>query len=681
MNELYLKLLTRAISDHPETSAALLIPHVKTLQEEREHLLIQILQQPLTFNSVAELIHALEKEDILLDQREELLKYILSKPVSDEILQEIIEVYYSGSLSEEQRGYLFSGILSRLQSEEILRIPELLKIYPMTQEQKERFAQLAFNQVNQTEETNLGELIQSVPLTIEQRLELIGALLSDNPQEDFVGISNNHKEYLKEIQRDKLWGILMNYSPDRERRKQIFDFLLQYPVEREQREKLWQKLLEISADDEHRDRLLAILKKCKPEKEQRDILWQKLLEISPDKEHRQRLLDLLDKCSLEREHQDKLWTVLLDYPPEREHRKQMVDVLIQYPLEKEERVKIWNVLAEYPTNPEQVSRFSKQLFTYISKGTLPTELQTLQKMAEYRRLYKQLYPWANPETDRWKAGQASAYERIVEQNDSISDVLLDMICGENICYLKGAEMEFLDRKQLWIMIEELLLQESYAFPIDNDSPCIIDCGVNIGLAIYYMKQRWPNAQIIGFEPWDKAYECAIRNIERNHWKNIDIHHAALSSIKGSQELIVIQENSTAATLTHRMDQLLSKEVFTSINQTVQTETLSRYLTKPVDLLKMDIEGMEGPVLEEAKKQLDNVQYLFCEYHYSEDSKENSLAAILSLLENKGFSYQTDRSLSYQQLRTQPGMYLGRNSSTCIWAYNQTITELKDERKA
>ena len=86
MNELYLKLLNKAITDHPETSASLLIPHVKTLQEEREHLLIQILQQPLTFNSITELIHALKKENIPLNQREELIKFILSRPVSNELI-------------------------------------------------------------------------------------------------------------------------------------------------------------------------------------------------------------------------------------------------------------------------------------------------------------------------------------------------------------------------------------------------------------------------------------------------------------------------------------------------------------------------------------------------------------------------------------------------------------------
>src|SRR6185295_6208291 len=80
-----------------------------------------------------------------------------------------------------------------------------------------------------------------------------------------------------------------------------------------------------------------------------------------------------------------------------------------------------------------------------------------------------------------------------------------------------------------------------------------------------------------------------------------------------------------------------KIVESSGEQTVATVPLSEYLSEPVDFLKLNIEGFELPVLEEAEAQLGNVRELVLEYH-GWPTGEQRLGEILSLLDRNGFRY-------------------------------------------
>jgi hypothetical protein len=73
---------------------------------------------------------------------------------------------------------------------------------------------------------------------------------------------------------------------------------------------------------------------------------------------------------------------------------------------------------------------------------------------------------------------------------------------------------------------------------------------------------------------------------------------------------------------------------------VKTTRLSSYITGPVDLLKMDIEGAEPEVLDELNESgaLVHVKALFLEYHHHIDSRLDSLSVILDILERNNFGY-------------------------------------------
>jgi hypothetical protein len=69
------------------------------------------------------------------------------------------------------------------------------------------------------------------------------------------------------------------------------------------------------------------------------------------------------------------------------------------------------------------------------------------------------------------------------------------------------------------------------------------------------------------------------------------------------------------------------------------ERLSDYLDEPVDFLKLNIEGEELPVLQEAAAsgRLRNVRELVLEYH-GWPGKQQGLGYILNLLDSNGYRY-------------------------------------------
>src|SRR5690606_180049 len=85
---------------------------------------------------------------------------------------------------------------------------------------------------------------------------------------------------------------------------------------------------------------------------------------------------------------------------------------------------------------------------------------------------------------------------------------------------------------------------------------------------------------------------------------------------------------------------------------VSCRTLSAYLTEPVNFLKLDIEGLEADVLEEARDHLHQVEQIFCEVHEESGAAGKRLARVLGVLETAGFDVHVGKSHSYQQLTRQ-----------------------------
>src|SRR5262249_17757715 len=78
---------------------------------------------------------------------------------------------------------------------------------------------------------------------------------------------------------------------------------------------------------------------------------------------------------------------------------------------------------------------------------------------------------------------------------------------------------------------------------------------------------------------------------------------------------------------------------------VAAHRLSSFIEKPVDLLKVDIEGAETIVLPELAKsgKLSLVKKMHLEYHHHISGSLDQLSSVLKLLEEFGFGYQIQSS--------------------------------------
>lgn len=273
-------------------------------------------------------------------------------------------------------------------------------------------------------------------------------------------------------------------------------------------------------------------------------------------------------------------------------------------------------------------------------------------------------------------GRYDIAKKSIADRSQVDEKLLDVIYERGTIQLKNGDVEFPDRHSLVTLLHEILLNEDYYFETKTESPRILDCGTHIGLGIYYFKNLYPNARITGFEPIPALRKLAMDNIQRSGFDDVEILPYALSAEDKQTTFYISKEYSMAGSLVDRR-RLMGDEVS---EITVTCKKLSEYLNEPIHFLKLDIEGVEDEVLEEAKDLLPNVQYIFCEYHQGSGLAGDRLAKILTILEAAGFDVQIGKSHNFQNSsRYRPMNFVTGRYSGAIWAVNRNWTEPKRRR--
>jgi len=213
--------------------------------------------------------------------------------------------------------------------------------------------------------------------------------------------------------------------------------------------------------------------------------------------------------------------------------------------------------------------------------------------------------------------------------------------------LLGESIEFVDSISFLHGYQEIFVDLIYKFNTKVESPRIIDCGANIGLASIYFKRMYPNSKIICFEPDPKIFEVLKRNLKVFKCDDVELVNCAISDKNGTSNFY--SEGGFSGSL----DNPVSKDQYL-----VETKKLSGYLSEKVDFLKIDIEGAENFVIPEIQNSLCSVENIFIEYH-SHYKKEQKLDEILFILKKEGFRYHIleafGRSEPFINRKTMLGM--------------------------
>jgi len=198
--------------------------------------------------------------------------------------------------------------------------------------------------------------------------------------------------------------------------------------------------------------------------------------------------------------------------------------------------------------------------------------------------------------------------------------------NEMVVELFGDNFKIADSLSFYWNFREIFLEEIYKFKSVRKKPFIIDCGSNYGTSIVYFKSLYPEAKIIGVEPDPRIFRLLQSNIECRNYQNVSIINKAVSTNNTPVQFYC--EGADGGRVFPLEDTRETVNV-----KTIQIDDL---ISKPVDFLKIDIEGSETEVICSSEK-LQDVSNLFVEYHSFEESKQ-TLSKILDKLTSSGFRY-------------------------------------------
>ena len=159
----------------------------------------------------------------------------------------------------------------------------------------------------------------------------------------------------------------------------------------------------------------------------------------------------------------------------------------------------------------------------------------------------------------------------------------------------------------------------------------MDLGANVGLSVLFFKLIYPKAKISAFEPDPVIFSYLERNIRGNGYEDVELFKKA-AWIEDTQ----LQFKSDGADAGH-----LVSEGKTG-NVQVEAIDLDGFLReRNYDFIKMDIEGAEKVVLPACRDYLEDLRYLFVEFHSCLEEKQD-LADIINLLADSGFRFSLQR---------------------------------------
>lgn len=176
--------------------------------------------------------------------------------------------------------------------------------------------------------------------------------------------------------------------------------------------------------------------------------------------------------------------------------------------------------------------------------------------------------------------------------------------------------------------KEIFFDESYKFITQKKNPVIYDCGANIGLSCLYFKKLFPECSIQAFEADPDIYRMLQSNLEKNtDMKGVTVNNQAVwIDDKG---LDFFQDGADGGSVVHAASNKAVRIPSVRLKDLISN--------RPIDLLKIDIEGAEAEVLLDCHGSLASVERIFFEYH-SLTGKPQMLSEVLKVMTNNGFRY-------------------------------------------
>jgi FkbM family methyltransferase len=197
-------------------------------------------------------------------------------------------------------------------------------------------------------------------------------------------------------------------------------------------------------------------------------------------------------------------------------------------------------------------------------------------------------------------------------------------------------------KGLYLVFKEIFLSDFYsvrelvcALPSE---PVVIDVGANAGYFGMMLFSRVPGARMFAFEPIEENHRLCAANIARNGALDgrITLRQAAVTGTPVESVELFAEEAGTSVTASvvagfdpHNARRVRARAV--ALADILREHALAR-----VDLLKLDCEGSEYPIVYESPRELwPIVRAIVLEVHDLDDDRRN-VRALTRYLEELGY---------------------------------------------
>jgi FkbM family methyltransferase len=179
------------------------------------------------------------------------------------------------------------------------------------------------------------------------------------------------------------------------------------------------------------------------------------------------------------------------------------------------------------------------------------------------------------------------------------------------------EFECFDNDLSRLACETILAGNTYrAIPFVRDVSVVIDIGANVGAAAVFFSLSYPDATIFAFEPASRPFELLRANTDAR--PNVHAHNFGLYSSNVQVPLYHGTYDSVMSSVAKSESTREESELVTlrSVREWLEENSISA-----IDILKIDTEGCEVPILEALRDLLPSVKVIHLEYHSDDDRKE------------------------------------------------------------
>ena len=160
------------------------------------------------------------------------------------------------------------------------------------------------------------------------------------------------------------------------------------------------------------------------------------------------------------------------------------------------------------------------------------------------------------------------------------------------------------------MIPDWLAQEVAEYDMDLAEPpdVVLDIGANIGAFALRAHERWPNAQILAYEPIEENFETLRQNAiaVESQTGNIYACRSAVGSVTGTRDIFKGKSHTSSS----------FHQIGGQTSETEEVQCMNAKGLPSADFVKIDVEGSELEVLEGIP--LKDAKALAVEYHRYED---------------------------------------------------------------